>query len=289
MHELVHGLGFVNSWSDVTYAKFSTYIPSLTPFLVPMELQPPNELAQVLAAEASLQGNQPFWGFVEFPLDKYLYTKNTSLTTITRLLNTWGNSNVMFNSILDMVNAWYCLEDIRTEAQMLYKLATTAQDIWTVFPDGTTLLLETSLSQFISGTSLSHVDRATYEKTPDFLMVYYTESGVTLDTLVLKYDGGPIGSHLLHALASLGYALQPSLNMTIEPVRPKLSFWEASADLVGTTSNPSPSVSINTDGPAKYPTATSTTSSSPASSLFFVNLFHYIVPLLILLFFSFTF
>lgn len=264
VHELVHGLGFVTAWSDKVYQKFAKYAPNLGKFLTPMPLNPPNELAQVSENVVTEKGAQPFWGFVEFPLDKLLMaTSNngslSSLTAVTRTLNLWGNGNVMFASMVDMVNAWCASGDMQAEAEALYQQATNGLDLYAAVPDGTKVWMETSLQPFADGSSLSHVDEATYLNTDDYLMVYSAQRGVSLQSLNQKYPLGPLGPNLLRVLAAMGYVIRPNPNTTTPTtIQPPLKFWEPPADLVGTDTNPTPAVSSFTSGPARIPSATAT-------------------------------
>lgn len=267
MHEFVHGLGFVSSWSDKEYRRFERFAPSsVKQFLTPMPLDPPNVLDDVSASADSDEGVQPYYGYVEFPLDRFLHATHTGVafTHVTSALNAWGNANVMFQSMVDMVNAWCAQPQLTEQAEAVYNASTQSRGVYATLPGvEDTLLLETTFSPFASGTTLSHVDHGTYNATADYLMIYDSPRGVTFDAMIAQYTA-PIGPLLVRTLASFGYALQDGYNGTT--LRPQLAFWDPPSDLVGTTSNPSPAVSIHANGPASIPSSSSLSSSSSTSS-----------------------
>ncbi|KAI7859856.1 hypothetical protein BDC45DRAFT_474726 [Circinella umbellata] len=267
IHEFVHGLGFVSAWSDDTYERFSMYDSTMKKFLTPMPLNPPNELPEVSAVIDSEEGVQPYWGFVDFPLDKLLYGNKYPLTLTTQVLNEWGNSNVMFANILDMVNDWLNGKNFREQAEAVYQMATERGGIKIMIDNVEIMVLETSLSPFQDGSSLTHVDQSTYATTDDYLMCYSAMRGISLNNLSKFHPLGPLGPSLVRVLAKLGYFIQPSYNqhVNIKTVQPNISFWVPPVDLVGTVTNPSPAVSINANGPAHIPSASDTPSSSASS------------------------
>ena len=269
IHEFVHGLGFVSAWSDDTYERFSMYDSTMKRFLTPMPLNPPNELPEVSAVMNSEAGVQPYWGFVDFPLDKLLYGNKYPLTLTTQLLNEWGNGNIMFANILDMVNDWINGNSFREQAEAIYQMAVKRGDITIMIDDVEIMVLETSLSPFQDGSSLTHVDESIYATTDDYLMCYSAMRGISLNDLSKSHPLGPLGPSLVRVLAELGYFIQPSYNqyVNVKTVQPHISFWAPPIDLVGTTTNPSPAVSMNADGPAHIPSASDTPSSSASSTI----------------------
>ncbi|KAI9255791.1 hypothetical protein BDA99DRAFT_442071 [Phascolomyces articulosus] len=269
IHEFIHGLGFVSAWSDDTYERFSIYDPTIEKFLTPMPLNPPNELPEVSAAMNSEAGVQPFWGFVDFPLDKLLYGNSYPLTRTTQLLNDWGNGNIMFATILDMVNDWVDGNAFREEAEAIYQMAITQGDITINIDDTKVMVMETSLTPFQDGSSLTHADQSIYASSDDYIMCYSAMRGVNLNDLSKIHPLGPLGPSLVRILANLGYYIQPSYNNYVNAttVQPNVSFWVPPIDLVGTATNPSPAVSVNPNGPAHIPSASDTPSSSSSTSL----------------------
>ncbi|KAI8381185.1 uncharacterized protein BYT42DRAFT_565624 [Radiomyces spectabilis] len=264
IHEYIHGLGFITGWTDRLYHRFRPYADPLTAFLTPMMLSPPNQTPQIRKSFLSDDGLQPFWGFVEFPLDKFIHHNKTKLSTMTQILNKLGNSNVLYKSLLDMINDW-CDSNIKDYAEFIYKRATSSRNLAVVVGNHTTLWLETNLTPFLSGSSMSHVDYDLYNDTEDYLMVYKADPGVDLDMLSQKFPLGPLGPNLVRTLAGLGYAIQPTFSIKAEPVRPDLQYWQPSASLVGTDKNPSPAVST-VHGPAHIPQPTHSISPSSSSA-----------------------
>ncbi|KAF7732868.1 hypothetical protein EC973_000144 [Apophysomyces ossiformis] len=276
IHEFLHGLGFISSWNADLYQRFQPYLPTLNPFLTPKPLTPPNQLAEVANNVETSQGPQPFWGFVEFPLDKLLVHDGQRLTDMTRSLNHWFNGNVMFSSIVDMVNAWYASSDVRASAEHVYKVGTTPRDV-AIHVNNTTLWVETSLVPFADGSSFSHVDLDLYQHSEDYLMVYDASRGIDVKMLTRMYSHGPIGPKLIQTLIGLGYVVRghPA------PVRPDLSYWNPSKDLVGTTTNPSPSLQAFPTGPARLHTDKDKTKRSAACSLVISNLYFYSLTMML--------
>ncbi|CAO3632143.1 unnamed protein product [Cunninghamella echinulata] len=291
LHEIVHGLGFISSWSDDLYQKFKPYVDHLPPFLTPMLLDPPKELNKMNYDIDSTKGHQPFWGFVEYPLDKYLTYEDIHLTVITNLLTTWGNSNILFKTIYDMINAWTMNNDLYLYAQSVYQGSITAKDVTLSLPHQPNLLImETSLNPFSPGSTLSHVDYTHYHQSPDYLMTYTSSPGVAISDL--KYSTIPFSSRLLHVLAALGYCIHPSNQQRqYITLRPDLNFWDPPTNMIGTTHNPSPSVMVVPNGPARTPSphiSNSATISSASSKSFksssFYFIYHNPISLMIYLF-----
>lgn len=270
LHELIHGLGFFSSWSDDLYQKFQPYVDDLPPFLTPLLLNPPGQLKKLESNQETEKGNQPFWGFVEYPFDKFLQYQSIHLSTITNLLANWEDANVLFNTIYDMINCWVD-NDLNLYAQSVYQGSTTAKDITFSLPhqNDSLFTMETSLTPFSPGSSLSHVDFINYHNGPDYLMTYLSKPGISVRELIRKFNSpNPLSPKLLHVLAALGYRIHPSTNIKnqYKTLRPNIIFWEPPCDLVGTKANPSASPIIVPNGPARTPSKVSNTTSISSSS-----------------------
>jgi hypothetical protein len=110
-------------------------------------------------------------------------------------------------------------------------------------------------------------------------MVYSANEGVSVDQLDQVYPQGPLGPKLLSVMAGMGYFIDSKYTSNasstrIQTYQPPINYWSPPNGLVQTNSNPSPSLTVNTDGPAHYPSSTSTLlteskvpSSSSSSSL----------------------
>ncbi|KAI8087696.1 uncharacterized protein B0P05DRAFT_577981 [Gilbertella persicaria] len=264
VHELMHGLGFMTAWSDELYTCLSPLFPdSLNRFITPISLSTINNNKIM----SDYNNNQPFWGFVEFPFDKLLnYVDSNTFkpfSDLTRSLNHFANSNTTFRSMVDFANAWY-KSDEYTVASQAYTKSVTNLDVLAVVNNEPVLYLETSLNPFSAGSSLCHVSQSNYLNTIEYLMVYTANTGVNLEQLNKMYSGGPFGPKLLKVLTQLGYAVHSNYNMTAS--RPSLSYWNPSDGLVGTNSNPSPALSVDTSGPACTPTNAATNTANATSS-----------------------
>ncbi|CAO3686227.1 unnamed protein product [Umbelopsis ramanniana] len=265
VHEYIHGLGFLNSWNNYLWNTFQQVDPNCTQFLTPMPISPPNQLQSVYDQAQDADGPQPFWGFVEYPLDKLVKVNdtNTWLSESTTQLNGWGNSNVMFASLPDMYHSWQ-ISDYSNTAHQIYNLSIQARSLTISNQNFGDIWLETSLNPFVVGSSLSHFDNTAYDSTIDYLMVYQADPGLNIQQYVTARGGGPLGPKLLLVLQKLGYDLVNAANST----QPKLVPWQQPKNMVGTTDNPSPSVSyvaaLVSATPPSTPTQTTTTTVSQA-------------------------
>ncbi|CAO3620784.1 unnamed protein product [Mucor hiemalis] len=267
LHELIHGLGFITSWSDDVYRAitplFTTQI-KLKPFITPILLASTNN-------EQLLNGYSnplPFWGFVEFPFDKFINYKTSSgafypFSKITRQLNEFSNSNATFRNLIDLANSWYN-SDAYSQASIIYGRSISSLDILAVLGDDQYLWLESSVNPYSTGSSLCHVDQSSYLNSKEYLMVYLANHGVGISQLNQLYPTGPIGPTLQNVMGTLGYRLT---DVHVKTTRPKLTYWRPPPGLVGTDSNPHPSLTINTNGPAQSPIVpSSSVSTSPSAS-----------------------
>ncbi|CAO3666716.1 unnamed protein product [Rhizopus microsporus] len=176
LHELIHGLGFYSGWSD---------------YLVPDTLTPS---IGALSKDMNLQ-------FMESAMDRLLYILQdaTPVSTISQNLD----AMVITNELL------------KTPASDMYRLATTPHTLGLIMANHT-LVLETSLTPFRSGSSLSHVAQDIYKNTPDFLMRFSQERGVSLsDAMTRVGTASPLGPATLAVLDELGYTVvdQAQINM----------------------------------------------------------------------------
>lgn len=107
------------------------------------------------------------------------------------------------------------------EAKAMYELGTKAQSLGFVAPNDSSvmLVLETGLSPFQSGSSISHVDYAMYGDSADFLMRYMQDRGLTLEQAMARSgSSSPIGPKLRKVLKTLGYQTidyQPKLQPAV--------------------------------------------------------------------------
>ncbi|KAI8645819.1 hypothetical protein BD408DRAFT_381496 [Parasitella parasitica] len=273
IHELIHGLGFMTSWNDDFYDSLAPLFDTekLDYFITPALLAQTDQ-QQLMS---SYNANQPFWGFVEFPFDKYIYYTNSNsngdndgakympFTANTRQLNNFSSSNTTFRNMVDLANAWYGSDEYKLSKQ-LYTKTVTPLDVLAVIDNEPLIFLETSVTPFSSGSSLCHVDQSQYLNSTEYLMVYLANSGIDITRLDQLFPQGPIGPKLLKIMATLGYRLEN--NTSVSTARPSLSYWSPPKGLVNTGSNPSPSISIDTAGPARMPTSSASISNAKSTS-----------------------
>ncbi|KAL1923811.1 uncharacterized protein VTP21DRAFT_8791 [Calcarisporiella thermophila] len=197
VHELIHGLGFGSGWSDYVHE-------------VPIALTPD------IGILGGRNAPYTFDGFYEFIFDKFLVTLPdlSRLTTkYTRLLNEIPGINSTFPTIQDFVaNLTKSPEYMRIGSELL-QIATSKGKLGFMPVGGSQIgdvvVLETSLKPFSDGSSVSHVDYATYTNTSDFLMRFVQDQGVRLEEGISRGGGAhPIGPKLRKMLASLGYVVK---------------------------------------------------------------------------------
>ncbi|ORX88708.1 hypothetical protein K493DRAFT_306400 [Basidiobolus meristosporus CBS 931.73] len=224
VHELIHGLGFSSAWMD--------YMNDVPKFLTP----------NILISNSS--DLYVFNGFVENIFDKYLveYPSLTPLTETTDSLNAFASGpGTIFNSEEEF-STMFAHSPQADVAKRTFSLATTGKTL-AFLPKNITgaekpVILETSLSPYAQGSSVSHVDFKTYSNTPDFLMRYMEDRGVSLETTVYKTGnnpGGAVGPQVSLILQSLGYTINPNPRPLFE-ILPMSGGSDAS--LLGTNNSP---------------------------------------------------
>jgi hypothetical protein len=162
--------------------------------------------------------------------------------------------------MIDLANSWYTSAQYQ-QAMAIYTKAIKALDVLAVIDSESVLWLETSINPYSTGSSLCHVDVTEYMNSTEYLMVYTANKGIgIIDQLNEMFPQGPIGPKLRKVMASLGYKIEGQ-----KTIRTDLYYWSPPNGLVGTNSNPSPSLTIDTIGPARSP-ATSLTTNSTAST-----------------------
>jgi len=199
LHEMIHGLGFASGWED--------YI---------------NEIPEAMTPEISVTGNPTkqftFDGFLETPFDKHIVHIPTGNKTsaFTGELNQFQEIvGVEFEDDFDFITKFrdspqYQIAEkmmnfsiIRNSLGFLPRGADNADDA---------IILETNLNPYQPGSSVSHVDFRTYEKTSDFLMKYLADHGADLNTIIASrnenYNNGDynaaIGPKLILILETMG-------------------------------------------------------------------------------------
>jgi len=203
IHELIHGLGFTSSWDDW----ISPVAQGLTPEIV---------------AQTSNGNDLYFQSFQEYAFDRYMVVLPTlqKTTDLVAQLNTFGARKFVTGAIF--MSSLLSSQQGQVAKQML-KYATTPHSLGFMPSSGSTaadaIVLETTLNPYSEGSSVSHVDYATYTNTSDFLMRFQQDRGVSLAQAIKRggnYVGGAIGPKLKLVLETLGYTTQDNPN----PYRP---------------------------------------------------------------------
>lgn len=239
LHEMIHGLGFSSNWI--------------------------NDFSDGMTPQPSLNGVDPnspvnFLGFIESAFDKYMINipKGTRISVSTDQLNKFSGKPIPidglpFNSQNAFVNAFTSSPSYKL-AQNMLTLSTTPNSLGFLTHDTNkaddSIVLETSLTPFQPGSSVSHVDYRTYNNTSDFLMKFLADRGVDLDTLITirsanKADKNDltlaISPKLILLLETLGYTTPNHPN----PYRPTINI--VSNSLNSTDSSIQPGSTTNTN------------------------------------------
>ncbi|RIA89261.1 hypothetical protein C1645_772847 [Glomus cerebriforme] len=203
-HELLHGLGFYTLWR-----------PYQDP-LAPKGLMPP-----LVVIDSGNDGNIEPKTFnepetvKESIFDKFMIRLDNG--TFTSEYSKQIGQYFLDNENVTILNE---VEFEQTYQFQLMKemlgLATTPKSLGFLPHDSVNyatdaVILETTLPEFQSGSSLSHVDLLTYNNTKEFLMVYKGTPGRTLNDFVAiggNYPGGVIGPKIKSILESIGYATE---------------------------------------------------------------------------------
>ncbi|CAG8581631.1 7659_t:CDS:2 [Diversispora eburnea] len=175
LHELIHGLGFISSWSNLLETLVDQDTTGLTPF-----------------PDFGGDNDSQFEGFLENIFDKYVkFTRNGVVSTSTDYTSQLNESvpiGTSFDTVEEFVtqvkssSKWEIAESALTSA--------TTKDSLTFTPaEGTShkevIYLESSINPYDPYSSISHVSLR-YESTPDFLMNYFLHDGETLEDLIQK-------------------------------------------------------------------------------------------------------
>lgn len=188
----MHGLGFYSGWNQ--YITPNALMPDPSPFLANQLISMINPMSTALHK----------FQFLESAMDRIMsivsqQQKDVPVSDITKQLN-----KIQVNTIDQLVTS----ANFKPAMDMAF-FATYPNSLG-LKPGNAlndTVLLETGLKPFQPGSSISHVDYKTYTMTPDFLMRFMQDRGMTLQDAIKRGGGkGPIGPLLLSVLEELGYA-----------------------------------------------------------------------------------
>ncbi|KAF1800578.1 hypothetical protein V8B55DRAFT_1578977 [Mucor lusitanicus] len=198
LHEFMHGLGFYSGWNE--YISSRALTPDPSPFMA-------NQLIRMLnpTSTSALHSTQ----FLESAMDRLMTVLDYDSSSMT-ISPSMSVSD--YTSQLNRIQA-VSISDLTTSpgfaaAKEMGYLATKAGSLGLdISPDLDPIVLETALQPFQPGSSISHVDYATYTKSPDFLMRFMQDRGLTLAEAIKRGGGtGPIGPLLLRVFEELGYS-----------------------------------------------------------------------------------
>ena len=216
IHELMHGLGFLSSWSD--------YLSQSQPNILT-----PDVVISNPTSSSTLQ----FEGFVEYAFDRNLQltsSPNTYCTNFSQgMIETFSDELGCNFSSSSLLASTFFSSPAANYATWMGTNSTTPHSIQQAPPGnipsyatynssnitlGGPIVLETSFNPYEQGSSLCHVDGGMYSSTQDFLMRYSTPPGRSLQDLVNEFGDngdltyGPFGPGLRYMLASMGYTVR---------------------------------------------------------------------------------
>ncbi|PKY45040.1 hypothetical protein RhiirA4_542295 [Rhizophagus irregularis] len=228
LHEIVHGLGFASGWEDYM-----------------------NDQPKALTPEILITGKDPseqfkFNGFLESAFDRYLIHIPTGkkISALTGDINKFQKEvGIIFENDIDFVTKFRNSPQYKiAEEMMSYSITPNALGF---LPRGTTkaiesVVLETRLQPYQTGSSISHVDFKKYNNTSDFLMKFLADHGANLDSLITSHNGNNnagynaiIGPNLKLVLETLGYSTPEYTN----PYKPSVT-------IIGNGNDFNPTMSI---------------------------------------------
>lgn len=189
----MHGLGFYSGWNE--YVSTNALTPDPSPFLA-------NQLILMINPSTSaIHPNQ----FLESAMDRLLRAikvvdkaSSKPISDYTRQLN-----KLHARTISELVSS-----PGFEPAKDMDRFATIPGSLGLeIYSQNEPVILETDLQPFQPGSSISHVSYANYTHTPDFLMRFMQDRGLTLQEAVKQGGGnGPIGPLLLRVFEEIGYA-----------------------------------------------------------------------------------
>jgi hypothetical protein len=188
----MHGLGFYSNWQDLV--GLSSLTPDISPLVAGERLVGINQTSGEIVLTSAL----------ESVFDKFLVrlTDMQHTSSITRKFNKYRlrENKPVVQSLQEI--------GLLDDAKAMYELGTKAESLGFVAANDSSaiLVLETGLSPFQSGSSISHVDYNMYGDSAEFLMRFMQERGLTLDQAMVRSDSSsPIGPKLRKVLKSIGY------------------------------------------------------------------------------------
>ena len=207
LHELMHGLGFTSAYED--------YFDPVKPTTVT-----PNVLLTIRGTSGTID----FSGFVEYAFDRFIRLANGVMATgVVKQLNSImadASRDTAFSSP-DALGTFFLqqpqLVSLSKSLTANFTTANSASLVSAKDGNATAVVLETALSPFSAGSSVSHVSNSLYAGTGDFLMRYSTQRGASFQQYITAaksagaqdidlYNG--IGPGLRIALANLGYRVR---------------------------------------------------------------------------------
>jgi hypothetical protein len=204
----MHGLGFYSGWNE--YISTNALTPDPSPFLANQLILMVNPLTNTLHPHQFLESAMDrLITVLEYDDNNIPKSSSLSISDLTKQLN-----KIDASTITELAKS-----PEFAPAQQMDRLATTPGTLGIeISLEEEPIVLETSLKPFQPGSSLSHVAYEKYTRTPDFLMRFMQDRGLTLADAVKRGGGeSPIGPLLLRVLEEIGFATINNPN-TVPPL-----------------------------------------------------------------------
>ncbi|GET00180.1 hypothetical protein GLOIN_2v1525566 [Rhizophagus clarus] len=197
-HELLHGLGFYSLWQPFDD---SNTLKALCPPTAVIDS----------GNDGKVDSSNPYdpETVKESIFDKYMIRldNGTFITEYTKKMEQYIASDVTITNEEFIQNQLPIMREMFNLATKPKSLGFLPHNSNNYVTDA--VILETSIPDYLPGSSISHVDLLTYNNTSDYLMAYKGTPGKTTQDFILiggNYPGGVIGPKTKSILETIGYA-----------------------------------------------------------------------------------
>jgi len=205
VHETLHGLGFVSSWS----AK---------------DTRNPNLILPSIGTTQYNDGTVEFSGFSANLFDSFLVdaSTNTKVTSYLDALTAAIPSGTVITSMNDVYDAVLANNASLAAVEAMFKLCTSNNLVFKPVLSDTNLdsesvYLEAAGPAFYNGRTISHLATSRYALSSDFLIVPDVTAGKDARKLATS-AGGFLGPSILAVMNTLGYTVNVSGNGIVNSV-----------------------------------------------------------------------
>ncbi|CAG8502593.1 12507_t:CDS:2, partial [Gigaspora rosea] len=208
VHEIVHGLGLVTNWKPLLNSNTVT------------ELTPALNLTSTSTSYSDKSDPEVYYGFIETIFDSFIVTnEGNRFSDFTEQLNDFTPYGTKFQDQSAFISAFINSPEYNV-SQMVLKYSQTANTmVFLANPHSELIWLESNITPYSKGSSISHFSMEIYDNTTDFLMTYLQHPGRSLETALQQNNATcVIGPKLLYLFETIGYATPNNPN----PQKPSL-------------------------------------------------------------------